>query len=108
MKTAFLTVALLALHTTAGADPLTCDFTGYKPAQELSASVANNLLTVAWSGDRNQELRMRFSLVSGTPTIEELAARKRTGAWGVLAAHVTPDFRVVSGLRRMSNQQMSP
>src|SRR4029077_9760061 len=80
----------------------------YKAASDLNASVANNTLTVAWSGDRGQELRIRFGINGGTPTIEELAVRKRGGAWSVLAAKVTPDFRVISGLRRMSNQQMAP
>jgi hypothetical protein len=81
---------------------------GYQRVAGLSASVANNTLTVAWSGDRNQDLRMRFAIATGTPTIEELAVRKRGGTWNVLAANVTPDFRVISGLRRMSNQQMAP
>jgi hypothetical protein len=107
MKTAGLTVLMIGLASATWADPLTCDVSGYKAAPDLSAVVANNVLTVAWSGDRGQEVRLRFVLVSGTPTIEELAVRKgRT--WSVLAANVTPDVRVVSGLRRMSNQQMAP
>ena len=96
------------MASTSWADPLTCDLAGYKAASDLTASVTNNTLTVAWSGDRGQELRLRFAIVAGAPTIEELAVKKRGGAWSVLAANVTPDFRVVSGLRRMSNQQMAP
>src|SRR5262249_45910099 len=34
--------------------------------------------------------------------------RKRGGSWETLAANVTPDFRVTSGLRRMSSQQIAP
>ena len=108
MKAALVALAFFGFTAAAWADPLTCDFAGYKATSDLNASVANNTLTVAWSGDRNQDLRMRFAIASGTPTIEELAVRKRGGTWNVLAANVTPDFRVISGLRRMSNQQMAP
>ena len=90
------------------ADPMACNLGAYKAAPGLSATMAADALTVAWSGDRNQELRLRFGIASGVPTIQELAVKRGSGSWGVLAANATPDFRVISGLRRMSNQQMSP
>src|ERR1700752_2448476 len=108
MKICAIALTVFGFAATAWADPLTCDVSGYKAAADLTATAANNALTVSWAGDRNQDLRMRFGVAAGTPTIEELAVRKRGGAWNVLAANVTPDFRVVSGLRRMSNQQMTP
>src|SRR3954447_23530328 len=108
MKFAIALVFLGCTATASWADPLTCDLSAYQATAGLTAAVANNALTVTWAGDRNQELRIRFGVSAQTPTIEELAARKRGGAWSVLAANVTPDFRVVSGLRRMSNQQMAP
>jgi hypothetical protein len=108
MKIVAIALGVLGFVASASADTLTCDLAGYKAASDLTAVVANNALTVAWSGDRNQDLRMRFAIAGGTPTIEELAVRRRGGAWSVLASNVTPDFRVVSGLRRMSNQQMAP
>jgi len=108
MKIPATTLAFLLVAAATSADPLTCDLSAYKASPDLTATLANTALTVAWSGDRGQELRLRFVVISGTPTIEELAVRKKGGAWNVLAANVTPDFRVVSGLRRMSNQQMAP
>src|SRR5262249_14174799 len=62
---------------------------------------------VAWDGG-DRDLRMRFAIDNGTPAIRELAIRKRGSAWRTLASNVRPEFRVVSGLRRMSNQQMQP
>ena len=44
----------------------------------------------------------------GTPTIRELAIRRKGSAWTTLAANAQPEFRVVSGFRRMSNQQLQP
>src|SRR5262245_29909700 len=108
MKIPAISIAVWLFAAASWADPLTCDLSAYKAATDLSASLASNALTVAWSGDRGQDLRMRFALAAGTPTIAELAVRKRGGQWTALAANVTPDVRVVSGLRRMSNQQMSP
>ena len=114
LRRCFLGVALLSVTSVtsvtspAGADPLTCDMSAYKAVPGLAASLASDLLTATWTGDAGQELRLRFSLVGGSPTILELAVRKPGGAWGVLASNAKPDFRVVSGLRRMSNQQIAP
>jgi hypothetical protein len=97
-----VTIALTAAP--AFADPLTCNMTGYKAQPGLSATLAANVLTVTWSGDPNQDVRMRLSVDGGTPTIQELAIRRTGGAWGTLATNAVPDYRVVSGLRRMSNR----
>src|SRR6478736_4542421 len=99
---------LFAAASAASGDPLNCNLTSYRAASGLSAAVADNALSITWDGDRSQELRLRFVIASGSPIIQELAVRKRSGTWGVLATNAAPDFRVVSGLRRMSNQQMSP
>ena len=42
------------------------------------------------------------------PRIQDLAVRRRGGAWAAVASNVTPEFRVVSGLRRLTNQQLDP
>ena len=103
-----LTLAFVLAPAIVRADPMSCALDAYKAQPGLAASQANDVLTLQWAGDRNQELRLRFVLVSGTPTIQELAIRKARGSWGVVAANVVPDYRVMSGLRRMSNQQMQP
>ncbi len=103
-----LTVAALLLAAPVFADPLSCSLAGYRAQPGLTASVANDALALQWSGDRGQELRARFVLMRGTPTIEELAVRKAGGTWGVVASNVVADYRVTTGLRRMSTQQMAP
>ena len=108
MKVTCASLMVLLGCSTLYADPLTCNMSGYKPASGLSATAANNALTVIWDGDHNQAVRLRFGLAGGAPTIQELAVRKGSGQWAILAVDVTPDFRVVTGLRRMSNQQMAP
>ena len=84
--------------------PLHCSVSGYQGAAGLNAAATADSLAVTWDGERNQELRVRFVIDNGTPTIAELAARKKGAAWGTLATNVTPEFRVVSGRRRMDRE----
>ncbi len=51
---------------------------------------------------------MRFGIIEGAPTIRELAIRPRGGQWRRLAVNLAPEFRVVSGLRRVTAQQLGP
>src|SRR6185503_13473674 len=108
MKFHLMTAAAVLVASAASADPLTCDLTGYKAAPGLTAAVADDTLALVWDGDNGQELRLRFTISSGTPTIKELALRKKGGQWATLATNVTPEFRVVSGLRRATQQQTEP
>src|SRR5690348_8875152 len=101
---AYLFVITSALH----ADPLTCNVARYKASPGLTAAVANNAATITWDGDNQQELRLRLTINGGTPVIQELAIKRRSGAWTTLLSHAAPDFRVVSGLRRITNQQLDP
>jgi hypothetical protein len=103
-----LAALFLLIPSATSADPLACNLSGYKPLPGLSAAAADNVLVVTWDGDRNQEVRLRLSVEGATPTIRELAVRRKGGAWTTLAANATPDFRIVAGLRRMSTQQMQP
>ena len=108
MKIPLTTVALALVATALYADPLKCTLTDYKTAAGLTAAVADDALAVTWDGDKDQELRLQLRITSGTPTIRDLAVRRKGGTWATLASNVTPEFRVVSGLRRISEQQLGP
>ena len=104
-----ITAALFGtLDGAAYADPMRCDMSGYRSVSGITAALTANDLTVLWDGDRTQQVRLKLAIVDGTPTIQELAVRRATGAWAPLLVNVVPDFRVVSGLRRISNQQLTP
>ena len=101
--------AALALSVgTMSADSLNCALTGYTATPGLTAAVADNALTLTWDGEKSQEIRLRLAVEGGTPTIRELAVHRKGTPWAVLATNVTPEFTVVAGFRRMSNQQMLP
>ena len=108
MRTVCATFIALAVATSTYADTLTCDMSAYKPATGLSASIADNVLTIVLDSERGEQLRVRFAIDSGTPTIRELAVRGKNGTWNVVGSNLTPEYRIVSGYRRMTNQQMSP
>ena len=109
MRAPFATVAMLLLTSAAAsADPLTCNLADYRPAPGLTATAANDALTVTWDGDTGQQVRLRMTVMSGVPTIAELAVRPQRGDWKVVATGVTPEYRVVSGVRRVTEQQLQP
>ena len=90
------------------ADPINCDLSAYQAQPGLTATVADEILTITWTGEQNNELRLRFTVERGTPTVKELAVRSPSGPWRALAANLTPEFRVVSGVRRVTQQQTEP
>jgi hypothetical protein len=57
-------------------------------------------LGVTWDGREGQELRARFSVVEGTPTVRELAVRRKGGEWETLGRDLVPEFGVTTGVRR--------
>ena len=101
-------ISSLLCSTAAWADQISCNLSAYKAQSGLTAAADGSALVVTWSGEGDQEVRLRLSVNGGTPTIEELALRRGGGAWGPLATNVTPDYTVTTGLRRMSNQQLEP
>lgn len=101
-------VMVLLASSVSYADPLTCNLAAYKVTAGLTAAVSDNILAVTWAGDKDTELRMRFAIDGGTPTIRELAVRRKGGQWSTLVTNVTPEFNVVSGMRRITQQQLRP
>jgi hypothetical protein len=82
------------------AGPLPCDLAGYRPQPGLAAVLEEGALTVRWDGERGEELRARFGIQDGTPTILELAVRAKDGPWQTLGETLVPVFRVTTGVRR--------
>jgi hypothetical protein len=105
----FFQIALgLSILTPAHAQNLTCSLTHYRSQSGLSAAVDNDTLNVSWTGDLKNELRLRLAINRGTPTIAELAIRSNGTKWTMLATNVSPEFRVVTGYRRLPQEQITP
>ncbi len=99
---------ILGMAPAARADSLSCDMGQYAAADGLKAGVEANVLVVTWKGQGpSSELRARFVIDGGQPVVRDLAFRK-TGGWTLIGENLIPEYRVTSGIRRMSEQQAGP
>jgi hypothetical protein len=108
MRIALTAAALALVASSVCADPLTCSLADYKTTPGLTATVADDALVVTWDGERDQQVRLRLTIDRRTPTIRDLAVRRKGGQWVTVAGNMTPEFTVVSGLRRATDQQIKP
>jgi len=91
------------------AEAIPCDVKAYHAQDGLTATLNDNDLIVTWaSGAPGSQMRAVFVLQNGAPLIHELASNRGDGAWIPILRDVAPDFRVVSGLRRITDQQLEP
>ena len=84
---------------------LNCNLTEYKASTGLTSALEGNVLTVAWNGQGTSQLRARFAIDGGTPTIRDLSVRRGSGEWAMLGQNLTPEYQVTTGRRRMPNDQ---
>src|ERR1043166_458761 len=107
---AAVAVATFVLPSTSrlSADSLNCNLSQYKAAQGLTAAVEQDALVVAWTGQNGADLRARYAIDSGQPVVRELAVKKAGGQWTTLGKNLTPEYHVVSGVRRMALDQANP
>jgi hypothetical protein len=97
----------LATASAAFAQGVKCDMTQYKASTGLTAVVEQDLLVVTWAGQGGSDVRARYIVERGQPVIRDLAVRKQGGQWAVLGQNLAPEYHVVSGMRRMSSDQVA-
>jgi hypothetical protein len=89
----------------AAGQAVNCDLQSYKAQDGLKAEMRRGELEFSWRGEHGQDLRAAFTIRDGQPVVQELAAKKNSGQWAVLANSLQPEFHVTSGKRRMSMAQ---
>jgi hypothetical protein len=102
------TSAAVSAAPAAAAEALTCNLSQYKAASGLTATVEQDSLLVAWNGQNGADLRARYAIDGGQPVVRELAIKKAGGQWTTLGRNLTPEYLVVSGVRRMADDQANP
>src|SRR4051812_23135794 len=90
------------------ADSLNCNLSQYKAVPGLTAAVEQDLLVVSWAGQNGADLRARYAIDGGQPVVRDLAVKKAGGQWTTLGKNLTPEYHVVSGIRRMADDQANP
>jgi hypothetical protein len=108
LRVPVLVIIVLTSVLPCTADPVRCDMAQYKAAAGLAATVDDDLLVVSWRGDRGTDLRVRYAIVGGEPVVRDLAVRRSGGAWSTLGENLKAEYRVVTGVRRMTTQQAAP
>lgn len=98
---------LLVLGLAVNAE-MACDMSAYRAQDGLSAQVRAGVLEFSWRGANRERLRAAFTIRDGTPLVRELAIQKDGGVWITLGRDLAPEFQVTSGVRRLSQQQVSP
>src|SRR3979490_1745118 len=90
------------------ADSLNCNLSQYKAAQGLTAAVDQDMLVVSWAGQNGADLRARYAIDGGQPVGRDLAVKKAGGKWTTLGKNLAPEYHVVTGIRRMADDQANP
>jgi hypothetical protein len=76
-----------------------CNLSEYKPAPGLTADDGQKTLTVAWDGEKNEELRLRLSVWhTGNPGCSSQAQKERHGSrWQLIWSRSSMSFQASSG-----------
>src|SRR5438874_9481754 len=90
------------------ADTSSCNLSQYKAVQGLTAAVEQDSLLVSWIGQNGADLRARYAIDGGQPVVRELAVKKAGAQWTTLGRNLAPEYHVVSGVRRMADDQANP
>ncbi|PYQ98682.1 MAG: hypothetical protein DMF97_12205 [Acidobacteria bacterium] len=105
---ALVAASIAIVPGTLVADSVRCDLSDYKAAPGLTAGLEQDLLAVSWNGQAGSELRARYAIDGGQPIVRDFSIRKTGGQWSVLGRDLTPEYRVTTGVRRMTEQQAQP
>jgi hypothetical protein len=105
MRPLAIVLGLGLISAMSAAQSLDCNMQQYKSVEGLKADWDHKSVTLTWQGEADQQLRAQFTLRDGQPIVQELAARKKGGAWIALGKDLTPEFQVTTGRRRMSKTE---
>src|SRR5215472_9050849 len=95
----------VGIRAAASPSAIKCSLEQYKASPGLTAAPDQNGVIISWTGQGGAELRARYAIEEGQPVIRELGIRKPGGAWSMLGENLIPEYHVVSGIRRLPNDQ---
>lgn len=67
--------------------------------------VSKDTLVVRWFGGNNETMEMSFTINGGVPTISSISSQATDRSKHLLAENLVPEYRIVSELRRVTQQQ---
>ena len=108
MKTVVATLSLLLAAASVYGDPVNCNLAAYRGAPGLAAATTAEAVVITWDSERGEQVRLGLGIQNGAPVVREIAVRPKTGTWTTLGTNLVPEYEIVSGFRRITNQQLSP
>jgi hypothetical protein len=81
----------------------TFDLSEYTASEGLTAATEGDRLLLKWTGANDDRLGLAFAIQDGTPTVIEVTVNDRT-----CARALQPEYRIATGRRRLTMQQMEP
>jgi len=81
--------------------PTECDLTEYRAQPGLTATNDGDALAVGWEGEAGKQLRLRFTIASGVPTLT--LSFEEHGRWVTLGHGLEPVFTATTGRRRTNH-----
>ncbi|MCH7816652.1 MAG: hypothetical protein IIC60_08805, partial [Proteobacteria bacterium] len=97
-----------SVFSQAEGDALRCNLDAYQPSANIQVAAVDGLLSLNWNGSNEQQLSMQLGLDSGEPIIKTLQLRSAAVPWVTLLTDSRIEYKIVEGLRRISNQQLAP
>lgn len=101
-------LAALWVPSPASPQSVTCDVGSFTASPGLRAASAPTGVELEWDGRADERVLVRLAVVDGAPVVRRLAVRAGAGPWIDIATDAAIEYRVVEGLRRISNQQLVP
>ncbi len=86
----------------------TFDLSGYDDQSGFRVYQSDQVLDIRWNGGDQDDLAMQFSIAEGAPVIRRWSIRSGKGDEQIVAMNVRPQLRIVSGVRRITQQQTEP
>jgi hypothetical protein len=85
-----------------------CRITGAGSDAGIRVAPAPGGAVLTWGGTGEQSLEADFRIIDRIPTLRKLSVADRSGRVRTLVRDAQADYEVVTGLRRISNQQLVP
>ncbi|NMM47574.1 CehA/McbA family metallohydrolase domain-containing protein [Marinigracilibium pacificum] len=100
----FLVFLSLLTGSLTAQDRINYDLTNYKDQEGLKVTVLKNKLELTWEG-KSAHFKILFMVQDGIPVISRLENSTNSVHWNLMEENLIPEYRIVSGVRRVTQQQ---